>query len=528
MLSTRFAAGLLLCVSSIASAQTLSAPPSFRLVTPNGPGSITISTAGGWVTKQFALYDKGTRAVFFLENVSLGLDLSYILSNDETFDYNKETCLADVLTPLVNNLLAKATVKNKVSKNRTLPSGQTLEIGSYLIEKNEGIKFNQQNVFGFASHNHTCAEIHLSRTPFKAGEEPLFDPVLDAFTFDLNYAPVAADYDLMAKLLPPGMAAAYHSTTTPSPGTGTTSVEPSQSLTFALAAHPGYLHMDAPNYEITELSAKPNGKEFGIRAKDKKITGAEMLGFLFIPVPSQPTAIACREWMLDSEKNDGVRDRKIITRTESKSDSGVAIASVEYEQTKAPAASRFVRRSFIAQGDLCADISITAANALMAEASKVLLETLTFDPTRQPDFFAKFRFATVLFDHHQVAAAAPIFESALALVGTTDDPTKWRRVVTDQASMSYGIEGELTKSRALNQAAIAKDPDYPLYYYNLACADAELGDAAAAKQHLQQAFDRRANTIKGETLPDPTTDDSILKLKKDKAFWSFVEGLQKS
>ena len=62
------------------------------------------------------------------------------------------------------------------------------------------------------------------------------------------------------------------------------------------------------------------------------------------------------------------------------------------------------------------------------------------------------------------------------------------------------------------------DPDYPLYYYNLACADAEQGKAADAKLHLQQAFDRKANTIPVEKLPDPTQDDSILKLKINKEF----------
>jgi len=45
--------------------------------------------------------------------------------------------------------------------------------------------------------------------------------------------------------------------------------------------------------------------------------------------------------------------------------------------------------------------------------------------------------------------------------------------------------------------------------------------------HLQQAFDRRANVLKGESMPDPTKDDSILKLKKDKAFWAFVLTLPK-
>jgi hypothetical protein len=53
------------------------------------------------------------------------------------------------------------------------------------------------------------------------------------------------------------------------------------------------------------------------------------------------------------------------------------------------------------------------------------------------------------------------------VVSTVDDATKWHRIVTDQASMSYGMAGDLKRSRAINEAAIGQDPSYPLYY----CSD---------------------------------------------------------
>jgi hypothetical protein len=65
-------------------------------------------------------------------------------------------------------------------------------------------------------------------------------------------------------------------------------------------------------------------------------------------------------------------------------------------------------------------------------------------------------------------------------------------------------------------------------YYNLACADAEEGDATNARKHLQAAYDRRKFVIEGEHMPDATNDDSLLKLKKDAAFWEFVMSLPKS
>ena len=54
----------------------------------------------------------------------------------------------------------------------------------------------------------------------------------------------------------------------------------------------------------------------------------------------------------------------------------------------------------------------------------------------------------------------------------------------------------------------------------------EQGNATKAKKHLQEAFDRRKeDVIQGETMPDPAKDDSILKLKGNKAFWEFVMSL---
>ena len=100
-----------------------------------------------------------------------------------------------------------------------------------------------------------------------------------------------------------------------------------------------------------------------------------------------------------------------------------------------------------------------------------------------------------------------------------------RRVMKDQAGMSYGMVGELAKARTIFEKGIADDPSYPLNYYNLACADAGEKNLSEAKRHLQQAFDRKANVIPGEKMPVPTEDDSFLPYKENREFWSFLQGL---
>ena len=125
-------------------------------------------------------------------------------------------------------------------------------------------------------------------------------------------------------------------------------------------------------------------------------------------------------------------------------------------------------------------------------------------------------------------AAGPVFETALSRLKANHeaDQTTMKRLLTDQAGMAYGISGDLQKARSIFEKAIAEDPEYPLYYYNLACADAEEKDLVGAQKHLREAFGRKANFIAGEKMPDPTADDSFLPYRHKQAFWSFVEELQ--
>jgi tetratricopeptide (TPR) repeat protein len=304
--------------------------------------------------------------------------------------------------------------------------------------------------------------------------------------------------------------------------TGAAQITPGK-ISFALPDHPGSLSFDQGKFNITELSAKPNNSEFGVRAEDGDL---KFLGFFFLwPEKPHLTSESCRDEMLKAEGPQALaadQGRLLYTTP-----SGVHTAMV----LLIPPSEKFsALRVFVAHEDLCADLTFTYAQpptkaAFPMDRTKLILNSLVFDHDAKPTFREAFAYATVEWDKQQLRGAAKAYASALKLVDSSDDPVKWRRVTTDQLSMSLGMSGDLQGSRAVNQAAIERDPTYPLYYYDLACADAESGDPAAARFHLQQAFDRRANTLKGETFPDPTNVDSLKKLKGDKDFWNLAESI---
>lgn len=276
---------------------------------------------------------------------------------------------------------------------------------------------------------------------------------------------------------------------------------------------------------MIQTSAKPHGEEIGIRGRDHQ--GLTYLAFLFL-VRGQTslTSAKCREDALNADRR-GNPSTKISGSSEVARPDGPSIALTSYTAKDNSGKTWYSVRAFSAASDTCGDFQFYAQSPIGIDDPliKNVLDTLKLDPSYVPQFRDVFLYAQVLYKTEQYQAAAPIFEQALTMLGDTREDQTWRRVTTDQAGMAYGISGDISKARALFNAAIAKDPDYPMYYYNLACADAEEHKLADARLHLQQAFARQANVIAGESMPDPTKDDSFTPYQNNKDFWAFLKTL---
>jgi tetratricopeptide (TPR) repeat protein len=127
---------------------------------------------------------------------------------------------------------------------------------------------------------------------------------------------------------------------------------------------------------------------------------------------------------------------------------------------------------------------------------------------------------------HQYREAISPYLRALEIEKITPSLQKnlWR-VLIDNLSIAYGITGDLKRARETLNYGVSKDPDYPNFYYNLACVTAEKGDVSGAEMNLKLAFDRRENVIPGETFPDARVDDSFQKLLQQKEFRQFLNSL---
>lgn len=254
----------------------------------------------------------------------------------------------------------------------------------------------------------------------------------------------------------------------------------------------------------------------------------EVSFILFENHSGKPDMQGCRKDAIDPivEHDASIMSKPVYGEATTTSGHALATASYLLDMSAAGASHQRNLFGFAGNAKTCAEIHISSVRDEPAVQDAMKSELADFHPDLdyQPNAGDYFTFASLLF-HHAPALAAPYYKSTLDALPSDARYLPLRRIATDQLVMSLGMSGDLKDSRAVAEMAIAADPDYPINYYNLACADAEEGNATAAKLHLQQAFDRRANVLKGEQMPDPTKDDSILKLKKNKEFWAFVQSL---
>lgn len=127
--------------------------------------------------------------------------------------------------------------------------------------------------------------------------------------------------------------------------------------------------------------------------------------------------------------------------------------------------------------------------------------------------------------------AIPPYQKALDMekAHRTLDKTPWR-VLVDNLGTSYGITGRtnagnMKKAKEVFEYGISKDPDYPIFYYSLACTYSEMNNMDKTIEYLQLAFARKNNLMRSEKMPTPATDPSFQRFINNDRFMSVLQEL---
>src|ERR1044071_3538029 len=124
---------------------------------------------------------------------------------------------------------------------------------------------------------------------------------------------------------------------------------------LAFAEHSGQLRWRAQGFKTVQISAKPNGKEIGVRAQDA--TGnVTFLGFLFLVSDQAPlTAAKCRDGAMEIEKKSNPK-LKVIESPEIPGPADPPVLVITYTSKLKDGTTLYIVRGFVATGDTCGDL----------------------------------------------------------------------------------------------------------------------------------------------------------------------------
>ena len=157
------------------------------------------------------------------------------------------------------------------------------------------------------------------------------------------------------------------------------------------------------------------------------------------------------------------------------------------------------------------------------QAEKLTRDAIKEDPNSVK---AHVMLGELLENTKRFSEAAQEYTTALTLDDQQHSlPDADRLNILDQQAVSYAESGNLPRAKELYEAAIKKNADYPLFYYNLACTYAEMHQLDPALTNLKKAWSLRDKMPPNTPFPDPRKDSSFSAYVNDPRFQDAVRNM---
>jgi hypothetical protein len=308
---------------------------------------------------------------------------------------------------------------------------------------------------------------------------------------------------------------------------------------MAIPGVTGILQLDVGPTKF-ETRVRPDGKEVQLRALDR----SDHLGItVFLQRVDFPaSAEKCRdEWWPGTKKSMAVRRDDL---QESPVKDGIARVEYIVPEFQGMKVRLKTIHAYLGNRDLCAEVHLTKPGFDPRDQKlfEEVLSTVKLLPDRSTggdqgqitaatpsDGALKyFREGSKYYLQQDYSTAATSYQKALDLEKQKRTLSEeYFRVLVDNLGMSYGISGKLQQAKTTFEYGLTQDPEYPMFYYNLACTYGETKNMQQAIEELRLAYKYKGNLIAGEALPDPLKDDSFRYFVSDGGFVKAVTDMQK-
>jgi tetratricopeptide (TPR) repeat protein len=288
-----------------------------------------------------------------------------------------------------------------------------------------------------------------------------------------------------------------------------------------------------------ETRVRPDGKEVQLRAfgRPDKLEITAFLQRVTFPAGAEK----CRnEWWPGTKKGPFQRDnlRETVVKD------GIARVEFIVPEFQGVKVQQKNIHAYVGGGDLCAEIHLSklsfkphdqqlfeellASVRLLPQASSSAGQSQNQAQPHDHDSSYFFGQGSKFYLQQNYSEAASSYQKALDLEKQERTLSKdYFRVLVDNLGMSYGIGGNLSQAKATFEYGLTQEPEYPMFFYNLACVYGEMANMNDALTQLRLVYKYKANVISGETLPDPLKDDSFRHFVDKEEFVKAVHEMQK-
>lgn len=279
------------------------------------------------------------------------------------------------------------------------------------------------------------------------------------------------------------------------------------------------LEIGAPGLKLEERELSPDGTAARLMAENK--TAGIILSAFLEKAPHPGDAKQCREYYWAKAQKSPMKKDDI------KMSVSGSVALVEYmvKQYQGVQVNQKNINAYLANKGYWMDVHISKGDFKPEDEAQ--LRAMIKDVHINEHFVPSARdcaaFGVFFYKEKRYARAIPYYEKALVLDKSSRQfsRTGWTDVL-DELITAYGYTGKLEKAKALCESGIRKEPTYALFYYNLACAYAEMGDKKQAFENLRTAYRYKTNLPDHKKLPDAKTDSSFARYLSDPEFIKLV------
>jgi len=283
------------------------------------------------------------------------------------------------------------------------------------------------------------------------------------------------------------------------------------------------LGFDFEGFKIIETEILPEGNGRYLSAENKE-NGFFLSVFLEI-FPNLKSSIQCRENYWSRLKDSSSKKENIEFSEENQK------AMLEYfimEEMEIQINQKH-KNVYLNEEDVCVDIHLSKVKFQPKDELFLnqFIENVEIDKNWVPNSFDNLAFGSFYYINKKYDDAISYYEKSLEKNKADKilNKVEWR-VLIDNLGMAYGISGKFEEAKGVFEYGISVDPDYPMFYYNLAATYAEMGNIDDAIPQLREAFNIMGNLNSGEQPPDPENDPSFQPYLEFEQFLSFLNEIK--